>query len=102
MKYVSYYFILLMDCPLLFGIFFSFLTKATYKRRFVPSYSMAGLSIVFLILALVFSASHFLFICGMFLFATTLVGTGIPLFLAFTKHHHKQNHLFAMERWFLY
>ena len=72
--------------PLLFGIFFSFLTKkATYKRRFVPSYSMAGLGIVFLILALVFSASHFLFICGMFLFATTLVGTGIPLFLAFTK-----------------
>ena len=62
--------------PLLFG---------TYKRRFVPSYSMAGLSIVFLILALVFSASHFLFICGMFLFATTLVGTGIPLFLAFGK-----------------
>lgn len=72
--------------PLVFGIFFSFLTKkAAYKRRFVPSYSMIGLSIVFLILALVFSASHFLFICSMFLFATTLVGTGIPLFLAFGK-----------------
>ncbi len=82
----SSYFILLMDCPFIIWHFLLIPTKkATYKRRFVPSYSMAGLSIVFLILALVLFSQSFSIHLRYVPIRHYTCRTGIPLFLAFTK-----------------
>ncbi|MEC0696576.1 hypothetical protein [Bacillus atrophaeus] len=78
--------------PIVIGIVCSIIAyKSTGKKmRIAPGIAMVVLSIISLITAFtVGSANYHVFIGGMFLFGTLLVGSGFPIFFAISKQRSK-------------
>ncbi|MDL5144115.1 hypothetical protein [Bacillus atrophaeus] len=73
--------------PIVIGILCSVIAyKVTGKKKLVPGFVMIILSIISLIVGLwIGSVNYHIFIGGMFLFGTLLVGSGFPFFFALSK-----------------
>lgn len=73
--------------PIVIGIFCSLIAyRTTGKKRLIPGFVMIALSIVSLITGLTLGGVNYhIFIGGMFLFGTLLVGSAFPFFFGSSR-----------------
>ncbi|KXZ15595.1 hypothetical protein P4T89_16475 [Bacillus nakamurai] len=73
--------------PIVIGIFCSLIAyRTTGKKRLIPGFVMIALSIISLITGLTLGGVNYhIFIGGMFLFGTLLVGSSFPFFFGSSR-----------------